>query len=224
MGFNSKFLFSLVLLVVTVPLMVNAVVWNVGDAAGWSGQVQFDYAHWAARPAFLVGDDSLRFVYDPDITNVLEVSYCDFKSCDATSPLATYNSGDDTVPITKDGHQYFISGNPVDCRNGLKVDILAYDSPYLRYWRSDDGPNGYIAIPFMEPREDQTISCDSKSSTGGAAASPPTSTEAGGEAKTVNMSPTWSLPPTSSASKFCSNSLLLVLVAALVVPALGFAY
>ncbi|KAI3833878.1 hypothetical protein MKW92_006819 [Papaver armeniacum] len=207
MGFNSKFLFSLVLLAVAVPFMGNAVVWNVGDAAGWSGQVQFDYAHWAARPAFLVGDDSLRFVYDPNITNVLEVSYCDFKSCDATSPLATYNSGDDTVPITK---------------RRPPVDILAYDSPYLRYWRSDDGPNGYIAIPYMEPREDQTMSCDSKSSSG---ASSPTSTEAGGEAKTVTMSPTWSLPPTSSsASKFCSNSLLLVLAAALVVPTLGFVY
>ncbi|KAI3868833.1 hypothetical protein MKX03_003712 [Papaver bracteatum] len=97
MGFNSKFLFSLA---IAVPLMVNAVVWKVGDAAG-----------------------CLRFVYDPNITNVLEVTYCDFKSCNPTSPL------------------YFISSNSVDCRNGLKVDILAYDSPYLRYWRSDNGPN-----------------------------------------------------------------------------------
>ncbi|RZC66094.1 hypothetical protein C5167_009778 [Papaver somniferum] len=213
MGVNSKLLFSFVLLAVAVPLMGNAVVWNVGDAAGWSGQAEFDYAHWAARPAFLVGDDSLRFVYDPSITNVLEVSYCDFKSCDATSPLATYNTGDDTVPITKDGHQYFISANSVDCRNGLKVDILAYDSPYLRYWRSDDGPNGYIAIPDMEPREDQTVTCES---TKGTAASTPT---------TSPTSATSALaPPTSSASKFSSRSLFLVLDAALVVFVLGFAY
>ncbi|XP_026396410.1 mavicyanin-like [Papaver somniferum] len=131
MGFNNKLLFSLV---VAVPLMVNAFVWNVGDDAGWSGQAQFDYTHWAVRPMFLVGDDGLRFVYNPDITNVVEVTYCAFKSCDATSPLVSYNTGDDTVPITK-LHQYFISGNPDDCNNGLKLDIPAYNSSYARFWR-----------------------------------------------------------------------------------------
>ncbi|KAI3903673.1 hypothetical protein MKW98_032327 [Papaver atlanticum] len=99
MGFNRKFLFSIVLLVVAVPLMGNAFVWNVGDAAGWSGQAQFDYDNWAGRRTFLVGDDSLRLVYDPNTTNVMEVSYCDFKSCNPSSPLATYNTGNDTVPI-----------------------------------------------------------------------------------------------------------------------------
>ncbi|RZC44215.1 hypothetical protein C5167_037164 [Papaver somniferum] len=135
MGFNSKFLFSLVVLVVAVPLMGNAFVWNVGDDAGWSGQAQFNYTRWAMIPAFLVGDDSLRFVYDPSTTNVMEVTYCDFKSCNPTSPLATYNTGDNTVPVTK-LHQYFISGNPVDCNNGLKLDIPAFNSSLVRFWRS----------------------------------------------------------------------------------------
>ncbi|KAI3903698.1 hypothetical protein MKW98_032352 [Papaver atlanticum] len=162
MGLNTKFLFSLLLLVVAVPLMGNAFVWNVGDDAGWSGQSQFNYTGWALVPTFLVGDDSLRFVYDPNITNVLEVTYCDFKS------LGT------TVPITKAGHQYFISGNPVDCRNGLKVDILSYDSPYLRFWRLGGPPvdaNGYGKIPDFEdtPTEGanttEDMSCDSDSST-----------------------------------------------------------
>ncbi|KAI3875346.1 hypothetical protein MKX03_027440 [Papaver bracteatum] len=123
-----------------------------------SGQAQFDYTYWAARPLFLVGDDILRFVYDPNITNVLEVTYCDFKSCNPTSPPTTY----------------FISGNSVDCRNGLKVDILAYDSPYLRFWRLGGPPvdaNGYGKIPDFEdtPTEGanttEDMSCDSDSST-----------------------------------------------------------
>ncbi|KAI3936215.1 hypothetical protein MKW92_043567 [Papaver armeniacum] len=157
MGFKSKFLFSLLLLVVAVPFMVNGYVWN-----------------WA-RPSFLVGDDSLRFVYDPNITNVMEVTYCDFKSCNPTSPLATYNTGNDTVPITKEGHQYFISGNPVDCRNGFKLDIQATNSSVVRFWRLG-GPtydaNGYGKIPKFEdaPTEGanttEDISCDSNSSTG----------------------------------------------------------
>ncbi|KAI3841473.1 hypothetical protein MKX03_021122 [Papaver bracteatum] len=136
MGFNRKFLFSLLLLVVAVPLMVTGIVWNVGDDAGWSGQHQFDYTtDWAEYKPFLAGDDSLRFVYNPNTTNVLEVAFVDFMLCDGTSPLATYNSGDDIVPITKH-EQFFISGNPVDCKNGLKVDIIVTDSPYVRYWRA----------------------------------------------------------------------------------------
>ncbi|KAI3894455.1 hypothetical protein MKW92_046227 [Papaver armeniacum] len=82
--------------------MVTGIVWNVGDDAGWSGQHQFDYTtDWAEYTPFLAGDDSLRFVYNPNTTNVLEVAFVDFMLCNGTSPLATYNSGDDIVSITK---------------------------------------------------------------------------------------------------------------------------
>ncbi|KAI3899635.1 hypothetical protein MKW92_051047 [Papaver armeniacum] len=130
-------------------MVVDATVYNVGEAAGWSGKSGFNYTDWELVPTFLVGDDSLRFVYDRNTTNVLEVTASDFESCNATSPLAAYNSGNDTIPITKDGHQYFIGGNLLDCNNGLKVDILAYNSSYLRYWMSNPeyGPNGYVGIP-----------------------------------------------------------------------------
>ncbi|KAI3972031.1 hypothetical protein MKW92_040189 [Papaver armeniacum] len=152
-----------------VPLMVNGFVWNVGDAAGWSPQL--NYSQWA-RPSFLVGD-SLRFVYDPNITDVLEVSYCDFKSCNPTSPLATYNSGNDTIPLTKEAHQYFISRNPVDCSNGMKLDIPVSNSSYVRFWRSGPnyGANGYVNVPKFEDtpakgaNTAEDMSCDSTSPT-----------------------------------------------------------
>ncbi|XP_026439300.1 mavicyanin-like [Papaver somniferum] len=151
MAFKTNFLLPLVLMF-AVPLMVNAFVWNVGDAAGWSGQAQYDYHYWALGPAFLVGDDSLRFVYDRNTTNVLEVTSADYISCNATSPLAAYNTGNDTIPITKKGYQYFISGNSVDCNNGLKVDIWASNSSYVRFWRSGPafGPDGYINVPDFD--------------------------------------------------------------------------
>ncbi|KAI3841475.1 hypothetical protein MKX03_021124 [Papaver bracteatum] len=180
MGFNnSKLLLSLVLLAVVAPLMVNGYFWKVGNSAGWSGQSQVNYTDWASLPAFLVGDDALEFVYNPNITNVLEVTYCDFESCDATSPLATYNTGFDEVPITKVGHQYFISGNPVDCRNGLKVDIMATNSEYIRDFRTDPQAFrlGYFVVPGFGWLYDEgadinaATSCDS---TGGAPASTPT--------------------------------------------------
>ncbi|XP_026399737.1 blue copper protein-like [Papaver somniferum] len=151
--------------------MVDGFVWNVGDDAGWSPQTHLNYTRWA-RPSFLVGD-SLRFVYDPNVTDVLEVSYCDFKSCNPTSPLATYNTGNDTIPLTKEAHQYFISSNPVDCNNGMKLDIPVSNSSYVRFWRSGPtyGANGYVNVPKFEdaPTEAantaEDMSCDSTSST-----------------------------------------------------------
>ncbi|KAI3928778.1 hypothetical protein MKW98_024379 [Papaver atlanticum] len=96
MAFKTNILLSLVL-VFAVPLMVNAFVWNVGDAAGWSSQTPYDYTYWSMGISFLVGDDSLRFVYDRNTTNVLEVTSADYISCNATSPLAAYNTGNDTI-------------------------------------------------------------------------------------------------------------------------------
>ncbi|KAI3903672.1 hypothetical protein MKW98_032326 [Papaver atlanticum] len=178
MGVNSKLLLSLVPLVIAAPLMVNGFVWKVGNAGGWSGQSQYNYTDWASQPAFLVGDDSLEFVYNPNITNVMEVTYCDFES----------------FPISKLGHQYFISGNPVDCRNGLKVDIIATNSSYIRIFRTDPQAFGlgYFVVPdfgwpYNEGADINGAISSSDSSTGGAPASTPTmsptsSTEAGGDA------------------------------------------
>ncbi|KAI3867997.1 hypothetical protein MKX03_035213 [Papaver bracteatum] len=130
-------------------------------------------------PAFLVGDNSLRFVYDPYTTNVMEITYCDFKSCNPISPLATYNTGNDIVLITK-LHQYFISGNHVECNNGLKVNIPAFNSSLVRFLRSSPaGPDGYVNVPKFEdtPTEGantaEDMSCVSDSSPGGASASTP---------------------------------------------------
>ncbi|KAI3867936.1 hypothetical protein MKW98_011861 [Papaver atlanticum] len=132
--------------------MVNGFVWNVGDAAGWSSQTPYDYTYWSMGISFLVGDDSLRFIYDRNTTNVLEVTSTNYLSCDTTSPLAAYNTRNETVPITKEGYQYFISGNPIDCNNGLKVGIWASNSSYVRFWRSGPayGPDGYINVPNFD--------------------------------------------------------------------------
>ncbi|RZC51182.1 hypothetical protein C5167_019610 [Papaver somniferum] len=75
----------------------------------------------------------LRFVYDRNTTNVLEVTSDNYISCNASSPLAAYNTGNDTIPIAKEGYQYYISGNPVDCNNGLKVRVWASNSSYVRF-------------------------------------------------------------------------------------------
>uniref|UniRef100_M4CU40 Phytocyanin domain-containing protein n=1 Tax=Brassica campestris TaxID=3711 RepID=M4CU40_BRACM len=56
--------------------------------------------------------------------NVKQVSRRDFLSCNATSALATYNSGSDTVALKNPGHYYFLCGFPGHCQAGQKLHVL----------------------------------------------------------------------------------------------------
>ncbi|KAM0895926.1 hypothetical protein ACQ4PT_023573 [Festuca glaucescens] len=55
----------------------SAVVFTVGDAAGWSLKYP---ATWTEGKTFVVGD-SLMFMYPSDKHNVMEVTGADFKAC-----------------------------------------------------------------------------------------------------------------------------------------------
>ncbi|XP_011023469.1 PREDICTED: blue copper protein-like [Populus euphratica] len=100
-----------------------ATVYQVGDSAGWTSMGQVDYQDWAANKNFH-GGDSLVFNYNNQFHNVKQVTHQDFESCNATSPIATYTNGSDTVTLEKLGHFYFICGYPGHCQAGQKIDIL----------------------------------------------------------------------------------------------------
>ncbi|MCL7038267.1 hypothetical protein MKW94_016738 [Papaver nudicaule] len=178
------------------PLMVNShsVVFNVGEAAGWSAQSGVNYTRWTIYPTFLVGD-SVRFVYNPTTTNVLEVTFSDKESCNSTSPIATYNTGNDTILLPGIGHRYFISGNPVECNMingyGLKLDIQVRNVSQWREERSCPYCNNNevvhkpqcCACPYCDdPLLPRRQCCDQNTSIGGATTTTttsPTSTSAG---------------------------------------------
>ncbi|XP_026443276.1 mavicyanin-like [Papaver somniferum] len=105
-----------------VPLMVNGAVYTVGGFTGWTTIGHYDYAKWAANQTFQVGD-AIRFVFNPAHHNVMEVSSSDYESCNAEAATSIYITGDDTIPLTKEGHHYFICGVPGHCQVGQKVDI-----------------------------------------------------------------------------------------------------
>ncbi|KAI3936216.1 hypothetical protein MKW92_043568 [Papaver armeniacum] len=152
MGVNTNFLLSLVL-ILAIPLMVNAVAWNVGGAAGWSrqaAQFQFNYPLWANNRLFLL-NDTLSFFYDPNTSNVLEVSLDDYRLCNSKSPLAIYTAGNDSIPLTEPGHRYFISGNSVDCHNCLKVDIQVYNMSRDFYYKHAHNRKRPIPISYIIP-------------------------------------------------------------------------
>ncbi|KZV51523.1 mavicyanin-like [Dorcoceras hygrometricum] len=77
---------------------------------------------WAASKIFKV-NDTLLFKYDPQHHNVLQVSRSDFHSCNATAPIATYSTGNDSFFIRAPGHYFFFCGFLGHCQAGQKVDI-----------------------------------------------------------------------------------------------------
>ncbi|MCL7042913.1 hypothetical protein MKW94_016131 [Papaver nudicaule] len=121
MGICNK---ALVLLVVALVVICNAsssmaTTYNVG----WTINGDVNYAEWASSMTFHVGD-IIRFIYDRDVHNVVQVTLEDYISCTARAPLGTFKTGNDSIRITGEyDHYYFIGGIPGHCNMGLKFDF-----------------------------------------------------------------------------------------------------
>ncbi|KAB2016188.1 hypothetical protein E1A91_D08G080600v1 [Gossypium mustelinum] len=118
---------SAVIFVFTMALWgvsMAAIHW-VGGFAGWTTVAAgspLDYRIWASTRNFHVGD-VIVFRYNNKFNNVVRVTHQNFKSCNATSPIAVYSSGADTINLTRPGHLYFICSIPGHCLAGQKVNI-----------------------------------------------------------------------------------------------------
>ena len=93
----------------------------------------------------MIDDVSRRFLvavftYNKQFHNVVAVSKADYKNCDASKPIATWSTGNDSVVLKTAGHHYFLCGFPGHCAAGQKVDI--------RIAASSDAPS---AAPTPEP-------------------------------------------------------------------------
>ncbi|KAL5986211.1 hypothetical protein ACLOJK_014544 [Asimina triloba] len=69
------------------------------------------------------------FEYNQQFHNVLQVNRANYRSCNATAPMASFNTGNDSIPIKRKGHYLFICGFPGHCSLGQKVDIRIVDHP-----------------------------------------------------------------------------------------------
>ncbi|CAA7025650.1 unnamed protein product [Microthlaspi erraticum] len=98
---------------------------HVGDSNEWSVPEESDfYYKWSEEKQFHVGDN-LLFYYNDQVNDVLEVSSdLEFISCDSSSPVATHNTGQDLIKLTKPGIQYFISSKTGQCEAGLKLRVV----------------------------------------------------------------------------------------------------
>ncbi|KAK1395234.1 Mavicyanin [Heracleum sosnowskyi] len=100
----------------------SGTVYKVGDSAGWTTIGKVDYKQWAATKTFKV-NDVILFEYSSQFHNVMQVKHVHYKSCNASFPIATHTSGNDSITITRHGHHFFLCGVPGHCQAGQKVDI-----------------------------------------------------------------------------------------------------
>ncbi|KAM1104019.1 hypothetical protein ACFX2I_012408 [Malus domestica] len=114
--------------VTAVLEMSSAAVYKVGDSAGWTTFGNVNYKQWAASKTFQLGD-VIRFEYNPQLHNVIRVTHAMYRSCNASLPLDSYTTGNDTITITTRGHYFYMCGVPGHCQAGQKVDINAMRHP-----------------------------------------------------------------------------------------------
>ncbi|KAL6857268.1 hypothetical protein ACP4OV_018650 [Aristida adscensionis] len=101
---------------------VHGASYTVGAPAG-SWDTRTNYTRWASGINFRAGDQ-LVFKYSRTAHNVVEVNKADYDSCSGAAPLATFQTGDDAVPLPAAGvTRYFICTVPGHCDAGMKLAV-----------------------------------------------------------------------------------------------------
>ncbi|KAI3459378.1 hypothetical protein Pfo_016041 [Paulownia fortunei] len=128
-------------------------VFKVGDSAGWTTIGNVDYKQWAVAKTFQVGD-IIVFEYNPQFHNVIQVTHAEYKACNASSPISTHTTGNDSITIDTHGHHFFICGAPGHCQAGQKVDINVLRSPSVAPTPSGlPSPVPAVTVPAPSPSD-----------------------------------------------------------------------
>ncbi|XP_051128042.1 mavicyanin-like [Andrographis paniculata] len=122
MASSSLYLFVVLIVMVIKMKIVYGDIYKVGDTAGWTTIGNIDYKQWAKTKTFRLGD-IIVFEYNPEFHNVMQVTHAQFRSCNASSPIATHTTGNDSITITTRRHHFFLCGVPGHCQAGQKLDI-----------------------------------------------------------------------------------------------------
>ncbi|PAN25192.1 hypothetical protein PAHAL_4G282800 [Panicum hallii] len=112
------------ILVASAPGAEAGTTYLVGDAAGWTRNV--DYGQWLAGKTFHAGD-MLVFKYNATYHDVVWVSKGGYRRC-IVSPKGrapVYRTGYDAVRLPAGTH-YFICGAPGHCQAGMKLAVKVY--------------------------------------------------------------------------------------------------
>ncbi|KAI3860502.1 hypothetical protein MKX03_017884 [Papaver bracteatum] len=159
MGVVERVMFFMVLAVLCVSSMAE--VYKVGDDKGWTTLSPIpDYKKWSSTKAFKVGD-SIVFEYNPQMHNVVQVNYTDYKNCDTARPIRTLTSGNDTIPIKRKGHYFYICGIPGHCAMGQRVDIRVVTHVTQTPPTADEPSSPSVPTPSADSAPTPSPSADS---------------------------------------------------------------
>ncbi|KAK4357190.1 hypothetical protein RND71_022800 [Anisodus tanguticus] len=152
---------SLVFLILASFMQLSfGTMYKVGGSAGWTRIGNVDYKQWAANKTFVVGDvivnieeccDSIQV--QPTILQC-DASDAEYQSCNASAPIATHTTGNDSITVTTHGHHFFLCGVPGHCQAGQKVYInvlRASSSASPSQSPSSSSPIPAVAVPAPSP-------------------------------------------------------------------------
>ncbi|KAK1609490.1 hypothetical protein QYE76_033163 [Lolium multiflorum] len=116
---------ALLLAVVSMAALLGTALgasYTVGAPSG-SWDLKTNYTRWASGVKLYAGDQ-LRFQYIVAEHNVVEVTKSGYDACNGSNnTVATYQTGNDTIPLTAAGSRYFICGVPGHCAAGMKLQV-----------------------------------------------------------------------------------------------------
>ncbi|GFQ06594.1 early nodulin-like protein 1 [Phtheirospermum japonicum] len=94
-----------------------------GKKSSWQVPSSPDkYNKWAETKRFRIGD-SIVVKYDGKTDSFLQVSEENYKSCNKSNPVQSYNDGNTRFTLNNSGPFYFISGAEGHCEKGQKLEI-----------------------------------------------------------------------------------------------------
>uniref|UniRef100_A0ACD6APJ0 Uncharacterized protein n=2 Tax=Avena sativa TaxID=4498 RepID=A0ACD6APJ0_AVESA len=120
----------LLVTVVTATLLGTALgaSYTVGAPDG-SWDLKTNYTQWASGVRLYAGDQ-LRFQYSAAEHNVVEVTKSGYDACNGSNnTVATYQTGNDAVPLAAAGTRYFICGVSGHCAAGMKLQVNVSSPP-----------------------------------------------------------------------------------------------
>lgn len=93
----------------------------VGADRGWDQTS--DLVSWSASRVFRVGDQ-IWLTYSVAQGLVAELkSREEYEACNVSNPINVYTEGLHTIPLESEGMRYFVSSEPENCKNGLKLHV-----------------------------------------------------------------------------------------------------
>ncbi|KAI3444028.1 hypothetical protein Pfo_000693 [Paulownia fortunei] len=98
-----------------------------------------EFNKWAERNRFVIGD-SIVLKYDGKTDSVLEVNEEDYKTCNKSNPIKSYNDGNTRIALDKSGPFFFISGAEGHCEKGQKLEIKVLSANHGSHGHSPADP------------------------------------------------------------------------------------